>query len=72
MESHPFEWQDRSFRVTLSLGLTPVVKETIPSSAKLLELADTALYEAKREGKNQVAFYRANRLSPKEKKAAAA
>jgi diguanylate cyclase (GGDEF)-like protein len=57
VENHAFEWQGRSFRITLSLGLSALGRETLPSSAGLLDLADKALYEAKGQGKNRLVCY---------------
>lgn len=72
MESHLFAWKGRFFRVTLSLGLTPPGGETPTSCERSLELADMALYEAKRGGRNRVVSYGGTRMSSKEREAAAA
>ena len=47
-----FILEGQSFNVTLSAGV--VSSETVPKAPDLLALADTALYEAKHSGRNQV------------------
>ncbi|MDE1982722.1 MAG: GGDEF domain-containing protein [Betaproteobacteria bacterium] len=54
----PVEWsvegQPRPIRVTVSIGLASLVPEAGTTVEGLLELADSALYEAKREGRDRV------------------
>ncbi|MDE2625196.1 MAG: diguanylate cyclase [Betaproteobacteria bacterium] len=58
----PVEWsvegQPRPIRVTVSIGLTSLVPEAGTTVDGLLELADSALYEAKRAGRDRVACAR--------------
>lgn len=54
VENRRFSWNDSDFRVTLSFGLAALGSGDDPSSARLVELADRALYTAKRKGKNRV------------------
>ena len=48
------ETDDHSFKVTLSAGVTAAVVNYEGQEKALLEFADSLLYEAKRQGRNQV------------------
>ncbi len=50
--SHPFVHEGRPFNVTISCGVTEYDEITM-NPAKLLDLADQALYEAKQSGRNR-------------------
>ena len=49
----PFDAPDRRIAVTMSLGVTAT--SNMEQSGRLLDVADRALYEAKRDGRNRVA-----------------
>jgi diguanylate cyclase len=49
----PFIFRDSSLSVTVSLGVSEL-REDVHSAEMLLKLADEALYEAKRRGRNKV------------------
>jgi diguanylate cyclase (GGDEF)-like protein len=54
VEAHPFHYADRTFQVTVSLGVTVTTGTDVASSAQLIARADEKLYQAKREGRNRV------------------
>jgi diguanylate cyclase (GGDEF)-like protein len=54
LEAHPFRNGDRTYQVTVSLGVTVTTGTDVASSAHLIALADEKLYQAKREGRNRV------------------
>ncbi len=56
-----FSWEDRTFKVGVSIGLVPIV-ETIPSLNELLKEADAACYMAKDKGRNRIHVYHAEDL----------
>lgn len=60
LENHRFEWNGRLLQVTLSLGLAPLDREAFQSFTELVEMADEALYTAKRLGKNTVVSWDEN------------
>ena len=49
----PFEFDGQTFPVTVSLGVT-VLKSANPDLERLVMSADSALYQAKRDGRNRV------------------
>jgi diguanylate cyclase (GGDEF)-like protein len=51
---HPFQYEDKKYQVTVSLGVAVTSGEPVLTPAELLALADEKLYQAKREGRNRV------------------
>jgi len=51
-----FEWEHRTFRIGVSIGLIPISSKT-NSTAELMSQADVACYTAKDLGRNQVHIY---------------
>jgi diguanylate cyclase (GGDEF)-like protein len=51
---HPFQYEDKSYRVTVSLGVAVTSGTPAISPAELLAQADEKLYQAKRDGRNRV------------------
>jgi len=51
-----FEWEQRTFRIGVSIGLIPITSKT-NSTAELMSQADVACYTAKDLGRNQVHIY---------------
>ncbi len=56
VEGFRFVWENRVFRVGVSIGLVPIV-ETSESITNLLSAADSACYAAKEGGRNRVHVY---------------
>jgi diguanylate cyclase (GGDEF)-like protein/PAS domain S-box-containing protein len=52
-----FVWDNRPFRIGVSIGVTPITGET-PDVSSLLSTADSACYMAKDRGRNCVQVYR--------------
>ncbi|MFO1419312.1 MAG: EAL domain-containing protein [Methylotetracoccus sp.] len=52
-----FMWENRPFRIGVSIGVTPISGET-PDLSSVLSAADTACYMAKDRGRNRVEVYR--------------
>ena len=50
------ELEDRSLRITISVGVA-AYPDDAQDPIQLVELADTALYRAKRDGRNRVCAY---------------
>ena len=50
----PFEFDGQSISVTISLGVTTMLREAEVDAAELIGRADERLYQAKREGRNRV------------------
>lgn len=57
VEGAPFDWEGRSFGVTLSIGIASV-KAPGARKEEALRAADAACYAAKNGGRNRVAVYR--------------
>ena len=51
-----FQWQERTFKVGVSIGLAPITSNST-DVASVLSMADTACYAAKERGSNQVRSY---------------
>ena len=54
--SQPFHFQTHTVAITTSIGIS-IFPDDDNEPATLLKHADTAMYEAKRKGRNQFAFY---------------
>jgi Amt family ammonium transporter len=53
VQRYRFRWKERSFAVSLSIGLVPITG-VWKSSTIVLQAADIACYKAKDLGRNQV------------------
>jgi diguanylate cyclase (GGDEF)-like protein len=53
IESHVFEYDARTIPITVSVGVA-AVGDDVRTATDLYRAADTALYESKRNGRNQV------------------
>jgi diguanylate cyclase (GGDEF)-like protein len=56
IEQQPFQYEGKSFRVTISLGVAAITGEEPLTATELLQRADDKLYQAKREGRNRVVY----------------
>ena len=56
IDSLSLTWEDRRFRVGISIGLVPI-DHTSPNVADVLRAADAACYAAKEAGRNQIHVY---------------
>ena len=54
VEAHPFVYGDRTYQVTISLGVAATKGAEVIRSEDLIHRADEKLYQAKREGRNRV------------------
>jgi diguanylate cyclase (GGDEF)-like protein len=54
VETNPFLYENKSYRVTISLGVATTNGEAALTPAELIRQADDRLYQAKREGRNRV------------------
>src|SRR6266851_5527687 len=54
LEVHPFHYAERTYQVTISLGVTVTTGTDVANAAQLIKRADEKLYQAKREGRNRV------------------
>jgi two-component system, cell cycle response regulator len=55
VEADSFAYEERSYRLTISIGVATTTGEDALTPAELLRRADECLYRAKREGRNRVA-----------------
>jgi diguanylate cyclase (GGDEF)-like protein len=53
LETHPFQYGEQTYQVTISLGVTVTTGTDVASSTELIKRADEKLYQAKREGRNR-------------------
>jgi two-component system, cell cycle response regulator len=51
---HPFRFDDKPFKITISLGIAYTAGDPNMTTSELLRLADERLFEAKRAGRNRV------------------
>lgn len=57
VETYVYPIRDTTVRVTVSVGMASLSKEH-PNKAGLLKAVDDALYQAKRQGKNQISVWK--------------
>jgi diguanylate cyclase (GGDEF)-like protein len=58
MADATLKFGDHSIRATVSLGVAMCIPELSGEKKRLIAMADTALYQAKKNGRNQVVAYR--------------
>ncbi|MDH5447196.1 MAG: EAL domain-containing protein, partial [Gammaproteobacteria bacterium] len=56
VENYRFTWQDKNFKIGMSIGLVPILEQGLTVS-DVLSSADTACYIAKEHGRNRVHTY---------------
>ena len=57
IEKHTFCIEDQRIKITISGGIAEaIVTETLTTQYDLVSYADELLYEAKRQGKNQIRY----------------
>jgi diguanylate cyclase (GGDEF)-like protein/PAS domain S-box-containing protein len=61
IQEHKFNWDDRSFRLGVSIGVVPITPET-QDVASLLSAGDSACQAAKAAGRNRIYSYQENDL----------
>jgi len=59
VEDYQFIWEDKSFKVGVSIGLVPITAAS-ESITEVMSAADTACYAAKDQGRNRIHVYRAD------------
>jgi two-component system, cell cycle response regulator len=64
VEATPFETEETTVRVTVSIGISSVPHPTIKTPMALIEDADESLYRAKENGRNQVQAERRKQEAP--------
>lgn len=64
IERQAFQLEDGTVRTTVSIGLADVPHPTIASIADWVNAADSALYEAKAQGRNRVVVHSPAHLAP--------
>jgi diguanylate cyclase (GGDEF)-like protein len=55
-----FIWEDKSFTVSVNMGLVPVIEGGMHNVEELLQKADSLLISAKRTGHNRIRVYQEN------------
>jgi len=63
VEKHGFKWDNKIFNITISIGLLDCQKYNFDDIKNLLEKVDSALYVAKKAGRNIVIEYNAEKLA---------
>jgi diguanylate cyclase (GGDEF)-like protein len=58
VENTPFNMGQTQIRITISLGISNFPIHRMKSKEELMKMADLALYEAKREGRNRVCIFK--------------
>jgi len=58
VEQHAFSWERQRLPITISIGVAGLPNPSLRSVEALIEAADSALYQAKHGGRNQVKIYR--------------
>lgn len=56
VENYPFVWKDNVLKITLSIGIICHATNESSSLDKLMSIADSAMYQAKKSGRNKVAL----------------
>lgn len=64
IEALALEWDNKPMKLSASLGVSATVIESDEHPIELLELADKALYQAKRNGRNRVEALPSQSISP--------
>ena len=54
MADKPFQFENETFAVTISLGVASTSGRDEMKAAELIQIADAKMYQAKREGRNRV------------------
>ncbi len=62
VEGFRFGWEDKSFRIGVSIGMAPITSVT-ESVAHVLSQADAACYAAKEQGRNRIRVYDSGTLA---------
>jgi diguanylate cyclase (GGDEF)-like protein len=57
VEKHPFTWEGKIFRMTVSIGVAAALQQGVDDWNGLLNAADQALYRAKACGRNSVIVF---------------
>jgi diguanylate cyclase (GGDEF)-like protein len=53
VEEHVFRWRVREIRITISIGVS-IWNKHVRSGKEMIQIADDAMYEAKKDGRNRV------------------
>jgi diguanylate cyclase (GGDEF)-like protein len=54
LAAHPFQYGERAYHITISLGVTVTTGTDVTNSVDLIKRADEKLYQAKHDGRNRV------------------